>query len=72
MGEAERKRPRIDPYYEGEPHPLPKTRARVERWAAEGCPTSEEEALPKNVIGPPCLMWVPPCRRELDRTSVVS
>jgi hypothetical protein len=25
------KRPRVDPYYEGEPHPLPKTRA----WVAE-------------------------------------
>jgi len=39
--------PKVDPYFEGEPHPLPLTRAWVKgykRWLLDGCPTPEEEA----------------------------
>jgi len=47
MSSDERKRPKVDPYFEGEPHPLPLTRAWVKdykRWLLDGCPTPEEEA----------------------------
>jgi hypothetical protein len=47
VAEAAKKRPRVDPYFEGEPHPVPVTRAWLEdyqRWVAEGCPSREEEA----------------------------
>jgi hypothetical protein len=47
MTSPERKRPKVDPYYQGEPHPLPKTKAWFEdyqRWVAEGCPSPEEQA----------------------------
>jgi hypothetical protein len=60
----ERKRPKIDPYFEGEPHPLPKTRAWMEdykRWVAEGCPTPEEEAGRRAVgvtPGMPYAEWI--------------
>jgi len=57
MSSSERKRPTVDPYWEGEPHPLPLTRARVEdykRWVAKGCPTPEEEAA-RTAVAPPDL-----------------
>jgi hypothetical protein len=53
MASPERKRPKVDPYFQGEPHPLPKTRAWFEdtkRWLAEGCPSPEEEAA-KRAVG---------------------
>jgi hypothetical protein len=59
VSSSERKRPKFDSYYEGEPHPLPLTRRWVEdykRWAAEGYPTPVEEAARKATsTGPPDL-----------------
>jgi hypothetical protein len=57
VSESERKRPKLDPYWEGEPHPLPKTRAWMEdyrHWVAAGCPTPEQEAAGARE-GPPDL-----------------
>jgi hypothetical protein len=52
--------PKVDPYFEGEPHPLPLTRAWVKdykRWLLDGCPTPEEEARRRAVASdqPPDL-----------------
>jgi len=61
MSLPERKQPKLDPYYQREPHPLPLTRAWMadyKRWAAEGCPTPEEEAARAAgaaPVGPPDL-----------------
>jgi len=41
---VERKRPKIDPYWEGEPHPLPQTRKWLEdflRWGSGLAPSAE-------------------------------
>src|SRR5262249_49144405 len=57
MSSSERKRPKLDPYFEGEPHPLPLTRAWVadyKQWAAEGYPSAEEVEARK-AAGPPDL-----------------
>jgi len=51
MSSSERKRPKIDPYFEGEPHPLPFTRAWMEDYKrAQGRPSDEAVGA-----GPPDL-----------------
>src|SRR5262249_55762204 len=64
MSAGERKRPRVDPFYEGEPHLLPKTKEWFDdykRWVAEGCPTPEEEAARRAAgieLGAPFAQWL--------------
>jgi hypothetical protein len=75
MSSSEQKRPKVDPYYQGEPHPLPETRkwmADYRRWVAEGCPSREEEAARRAAgvePGAPFQEWLgknqPPDLQEL-------
>jgi len=71
MSVRERKRPKLDPYFEGEPHPLPLSRAweaDYKRWLLDGCPTPEEQT--KRAAGEAPAPEGPPSLQDLvDRAG---